>query len=262
MWTGCDDGFFSFTAHNSAARTNTISADHPPLFLSLITYTTTQVPFAMETPNTKATSSFGEILPNATSETANTSPTASSEDSLVHDNPDYVAPEKQDILLPDVTSARLHGRIGTILRKVYLSEEIISDDLKPEKALRGVLFPPNNRFMVNLVCRRDSQRNSPSNSKGSTSWHNVFFLVDTGSPNSFLCTEAMEALIGNRSCTSNIPPAMMRIELFASRDVVTCNLPGADTHCTDVNILGSDVVGNFADISTNSKRKEFTLALH
>jgi hypothetical protein len=214
----------------------------------------------METPNMKATSSFAEILPNATSPTANASPT-SSEDSLVHDNPDYVAPEKQDILLTDVTSARLHGRIGTILGKAYLSEEISSDYLKLEKALRGVLFPPNNRYMVNLVCRRDSQRNSPSSPNGPTSWHNVFFLVDTGSPNSFLCSEAMEALIGNRGCTSNIPPAM-RIELFASRDVITCNLPGVDTHYTDVNILGSDVVGNLADISTNSKRKEFTLSLH
>jgi hypothetical protein len=214
----------------------------------------------METPDMKATNSFGEILSKAASATANASH-ASSEDSLVHDNPDYVAPEKQDILLTDVTSAHLHGKIGTLLGKVYLSEEIIRDDLKPEKALRGVLFPPNNRYMVNLVCRRDSQRNSPSSPKGPTSWHNVFFLVDTGSPNSFLCTEAMEALIGGRGCKSNIPPTI-RIELFASKDVVTCNLPGADTHYTDVNILGSDVVGNLADISTNSKRKEFTLTLH
>jgi hypothetical protein len=232
----------------------------------------------METPNTKATSSFGEILPNASSATAtataNASPSFSKdsllhdnpdyiapEDSLVHDNPDYVAPEKQDILLTDVTSARLHGTIGTLLGKVYLSEEIISDDLKPEKVLRGLLFPPNNRYLVNLVCRRNSQRNSPSSPKGPSSWHNVFFLVDTGSPNSFLCSEAMEALVGNRGCTSNIPP-MMRIELFASRDVVTCNLPGADTHHTDVSILGSDVVGKLADISTNTKRKEFALTLH
>jgi hypothetical protein len=71
-------------------------------------------------------------------------------------------------------------------------QRFMTDDAKQS---RGFLVKPNNRYVINLVCRRDSKRND--NDTGSPScWHNVFFLVDTGSPNSFLFKEGMEVLMG------------------------------------------------------------------
>jgi len=213
----------------------------------------------METPQKpmEKTSSL-EVVQADTSTTAGGSPT-SSEDSLVHDvDPStFIPPENQDILLTDVTSERLHTKIGDTLGVEYLStadgaQQLFMTD--GAKQSRGLMVKPNNRYMINLVCRRDSKRNNTDSPRAPTTWHNVFFLVDTGSPNSFLCEEAMKVLIGRKS---NIP-CTMRVELL-SGDIVDCSLPPADSHFTDVNILGSDIVGPEADLRTNRKGKEFFL---
>jgi hypothetical protein len=47
----------------------------------------------------------------------------------------------------------------------------------------------NLRLMINFSCRKRSKaRVYP--------FVNIIFLVDTGSPNSYLCTEAMQAILG------------------------------------------------------------------
>jgi hypothetical protein len=56
---------------------------------------------------------------------------------------------------------------------------------------------------------------------------------------------------------SNIP-FTMRVQLL-SGDIVDCSLPPTDSHFTDVNILGSDIVGPEADLRTNRKGKDFFL---
>jgi hypothetical protein len=55
--------------------------------------------------------------------------------------------------------------------------------------LKGKLFGLNSRLMINFSCRKCSEtRVYP--------FLNVIFLVDTGSPNSYLCTEAIQAILG------------------------------------------------------------------
>jgi hypothetical protein len=108
---------------------------------------------------------------------------ASSEDVLVRDvDPStFIPPEQQDILLTDVTSERLHTKIGDTLGVEYLSiakgaqQRFMTDDAKRS---RGLLMKPNNRYMINLVCRRDSSKRNNMDSdspKAPTTWHNVFF---------------------------------------------------------------------------------------
>jgi hypothetical protein len=53
--------------------------------------------------------------------------------------------------------------------------------------------------MVNLVCRRQS--------KTSAIARNIIFLIDTGSPVTYLCQEAMESLIGK---DSNLPQSLLK----------------------------------------------------
>ena len=104
----------------------------------------------METPEKLANDSLLELPPN---KTESTSP-ASSEESILHDNPDYMPPSQQDILLLDVTSKILHSKISAELGVNYLSAAA-----DPQSSpLFGRLHGLNKRLMVNVVTRRRSCR--------------------------------------------------------------------------------------------------------
>jgi hypothetical protein len=92
------------------------------------------------------------------------------------------------MMLSDITSRILHSDESkfTIGRgKDYLSE---ADSIQLPWPAAGVAFGYNKRYMISLPCRR------PRSDRGHKVL-NVFFLFDTGSPCSYLCKEAMEALI-------------------------------------------------------------------
>ena len=73
----------------------------------------------LKTPEKMANDSSLELPSN---KTESTSP-ASGEESLLHDNPDYIDPSRQDFLLLDVTptSKILHSKISAELGVNYLS---------------------------------------------------------------------------------------------------------------------------------------------
>ena len=151
-----------------------------------------------------------EVLRSVTASTT-VSP-AWREDSLVRDDPNYFPPNKQDIVLTDITAKFLHSDLSELLGVPYLSNAVDAQDNynvrgAAAKVNRGRIVGNNSRYMINLECRRDSLHSRPGSPKmGSKDWKNVFFLVDTGSPNSFMCAEAMEALIGSKALT--FPPRL------------------------------------------------------
>jgi hypothetical protein len=62
------------------------------------------------------------------------------------------------------------------------------------------------------------------------------FLINTGSPNTFFCEKAMEALVGKPACNVDTIMDVM----IHTKKVIVCNLSPHDKHFADVNVLGMD----------------------
>ena len=179
--------------------------------------------------------------PVQTTKSKDMSPTSSEES--ICDPPGYIAPDQQDLLLTDITTKILRSddmtlRVGHGIIKYLSHAEAFPGGLTmAQRSLFGI----NSRLMINFVCQRLSSKAAP--------FVNVFFLVDTGSPVSYLCPEAMTALIG-RSGT-NIPSLMMvrlhgpelgEFEMHLSPQG-TAEEPG---RFHDVNVLGMDILKLFS----------------
>ena len=154
--------------------------------------------------------------------TGRTSRWQSSGESLVMDDPDYIAPSVQDLLLTDVTQDILNNRIAPELGVCYLSPSEAENVSFP---VTGIMFGLNRRLMVNLLVRR----------KVSHKFLNIPFLVDTGSPVSYLCDEAISALIG----IDNALPKFINVCVQGDQ-VLECHLSPQDGHFHDVNVIGMD----------------------
>ena len=174
---------------------------------------------ALETQSTRT--SVGSV---ASGESADGSPqkSTSSGESLVIDDPDYIAPSGQDLMLTDVTHEILNTRIAPELGVRYLSASEAEDASFP---VTGTLFGLNRRLMVNLLVRR----------RESHKFLNILFLVDTGSPVSYLCDEAISALIGK----DNALPKYINVFVQGGQ-VLECHLSPKDGHFHDVNVIGMD----------------------
>ncbi|GBC06837.1 hypothetical protein RclHR1_07080004 [Rhizophagus clarus] len=90
-------------------------------------------------------------------------------------NTTYV-PIALDVLITDVKSNDLHEKVSELLYKKYLSNTMKeSDDVK------GILFGEFQRPLCSMTLEI----------KGRVK--NVHFLVDTGSPRTFVCEEALNS---------------------------------------------------------------------
>ena len=180
----------------------------------------------------------------ASGESADGSPqkSTSSGESLVIDDPNYIGPSGQDLLLTDVTQEILNTRIAPELAVHYLSASEAENASFP---VTGILFGLNRRLMVNLLVRR----------RESHKFLNILFLVDTGSPVSYLCDEAISALIGK----DNALPKF--INVFVQGDqVLECHLSPQDGHFHDVNVIGMDFLATHdLSIQICYKRRTFQL---
>ena len=151
-----------------------------------------------------------------------------SENSLIHDPVDYIPPDMQDLLLLDVNHNKLCSEIANILDVEYLgpANELTSFPME------GALFGTNSRLMINFSCRKHSKaRVYP--------FINVIFLVDTGSPNSYLCTEAMLAILGKDRKVEL--PHVLTVDINQNQ-FFDFYLSPPDKHYKDVNVLGMDVL--------------------
>ena len=157
------------------------------------------------------------------------------------DSPTYVAPNDQDLLLTDVTDAELFGNVGELLGVLYLSE---SPQLLQADAVKGIVFGENKRLMVNLMCKR----------KAASNWVNIIFLVDTGSPHTYLSPNAIDKLSGGTANTLNI---LVHSESLC----IECHLSPQDKHFKDVNVLGMGAMSKlgFSDLHIDFNSNEFVL---
>ena len=155
----------------------------------------------------------------------------------------YIDPCMQDMLFTDITQEEL-SNIANILGITYLSIATIFPGSFP---VTGQIYGSNKRAMVNLICKaRDN----------SSLAINVIFLIDTGSPASYLSEKAMLALVGKPG--SNVVrqlPVMIH-----STSVIQCHLSPPDKHFADVNVLGADFL--FANgITFTLRYKELSCSL-
>jgi hypothetical protein len=174
------------------------------------------------------------------------SPTASESSTYsIHDPPGYIKPSLQDILLTDITAEELL-KIAERLGVDYLGP---AAEFPSSFPVDGKIHGNNKRLMVSLSCRKEGNNSKPIN---------IIFLIDTGSPNTFLSDKAMEALVGKPGC--NIGSTMD--VMIHSDNVITCHLSPHDKHFADVNVLGMDFMAkNLLSLSMNYKKETFQLTL-
>ena len=113
-------------------------------------------------------------------------------DTCILDPPGYIKPSLQDLLLTDITAEELLN-IAESLGVEYLGKAEFPGVFPVNGSVEGV----NKRLMFNLVCKRQSRSPSPS--------INVVFLIDSGSPVSYLSENAFKALLPP---DSNIPESL------------------------------------------------------
>ena len=178
-----------------------------------------------------------------------------SEESLVVDDVNYLAPCKFDVLLTDITAAYLAHDLSSRFEVQYLSHLQKHEELVRYKNRKvyGSIIGNNKRFLLNLPCRRVSAHNDPASPK--LPFVNIFFLVDTGSPFSFVCTKAMEALCGGNK--GNPIPNSVDAELLTGYPLEFHVSPN-DSHFSDINILGGSAL-SIADLVSQNRHNSFFL---
>src|SRR5690242_2645625 len=129
----------------------------------------------------------------------------------------HISPNQQDLLLTDVRESDLKLSIATELGQPFLSDSI--DD--PKWPLEGILFGHNYRPFVCMQVRRKLVSK------------NVFFLVDTGSPHTYLSITTINALGMKDAIPDNFSAEVHGVK-------VNVNMSPLDSHYRDINVLGSD----------------------
>ncbi len=116
----------------------------------------------------------------------------------------------------------------------------------PSFPVTGLIYGMNMRLMVNLICRR-----APGSLTVS-----VIFLVDTGSPKTFLSECATEKIIG--ASVSNIVDNIY--VLIHGNRTIKCGLSPHDRHFADVNVLGMDfLASNNLSLALDHPAKSFKM---
>ena len=163
-----------------------------------------------------------------------------SSDVMIIDSVRFMKPSDFDVLLSDITETDLF-LIAEMEGAPYLNISV----QRPKFPVEGMLMGTNRRYMVNLLARR----------KHSRDFKNVVFMVDTGSPYTFLSKTAMAAMVGSNA---NIPP-ILKLEIQGDNAIV-CHLSPPDKHFADVNLLGTDYLEmKGINLITDWPRRTFAL---
>jgi hypothetical protein len=139
---------------------------------------------------------------------------------LVIESVKFLQPDDFDVLLTDMAECDLH-LMAQLEGVGYLNVS----RTEPSFPVEGLIMGAHRRFMVNLLVRR----------RATVEYRNVIFMVDTGSPYTFLSAAAMSALVGP---DKNVLP-MMRLDIHGNQSMV-CYLSPPDKHFAEINLLGMD----------------------
>ena len=151
-----------------------------------------------------------------------------------------------DLIITDLSNDDLTGQISSQLGVGYLQ---LADQSIVDQSI-GIIYGPGHRLMVALPVRINHQ----------IRW--VIFLVDTGSPSTFICQQAIEAF---NSCFRNIHKLDNIVQSFSviingQRQLI--NLPPANSHFTEINVLGTDFLQtNNCQVNIDFGRQRFTLSM-
>ena len=145
-----------------------------------------------------------------------------------------------DVLLNDIDESDLY-HLAEMEGAPYLSVSA----QEPVFPVEGMVVGANKRYMVNLLVRK----------KNAGPYRNVVFMVDTGSPYTFLSMAAMGSMV---DADANLP-LMLNVEIQGTPSVI-CHLSPPDKHFADVNLLGMDFLEmKGAHLITDWPRKTFLL---
>ena len=103
----------------------------------------------------------------------------------------------------------------------YLSK---ADD-SPAWPVKGHIYGPFMRLMINLQVRRNTSKN----------YKNIAFIIDTGSPVTYLSLKAFEALTGG----DYIAPSLI-LNMHGDEKGFACEMSPNSSHFSTLNILGMD----------------------
>ena len=144
------------------------------------------------------------------------------------------SPTNFDVLLTDVHSDELHHEISKLLDTPYLED---AEDSGSKEAT-GIVWGPHNRIFVATVV------------KMSDKFKHVHFLVDTGSPFTYVCNEVLQSF--NKTVSNPHNPFRLDIN---GMPLLVLQSP-EDKHFKDINILGTDFMKTFGCVLTVDFDKE------
>lgn len=161
-----------------------------------------------------------------------------------------------------INSSNLYGDLSEQLGVTYLAlhnpnEEENNNNIE----MKGKIV--NHRWVINLPLRREAPvpPGVQMDDACFSPFRNIIFVIDSGSPRSYLSMEAMQALCSSTSeeeednvSTATIPD-VMDAELKTGHVVELFLSP---SQSAEVNVLGSNVL-KLADIATNVRNQEFLL---
>lgn len=150
---------------------------------------------------------------------------------------EYIHPSEQDILLTDVKEEDLKTGIANALDVSFLEE---TTDL-PSWPVEGILFGHNSRPFVCMYMKIKAK------------CIKVFFLVDTGSPHTYVSETTMNAL--GASAASGFRSTIHGVFLPS-----TYTSPN-NSHYADINILGADFL-NRGEFKVELNYGSATIKLH
>jgi hypothetical protein len=163
----------------------------------------------------------------------------------IHTIPDFIDPATYDIMLTDITPEDW----SIVAEKFSVARRSSADSVpSPPFPVQGAIVGWCNRLIANFVCQR----------RPGAPLFNFFFLVDTGSPYTFLSAETIAVLTGG--ATGNIPTALtVNIQGIPS---MGCRISPPTSHFADVDVLGMDFMrNNYASISMDHDKSEFQLSI-
>jgi len=144
-----------------------------------------------------------------------------------------------DMLLIDVNANDLHEEISKRLEIKYLSDSLpihASD-------VRGTVFGRNSRIFLSMTLEMQEKVK------------NIHFLLDTGSPLTFLSQEVLN------SFGVETPDRPLRVRI--NNHLTTASLSPATSHYPDINILGTGYLVDIdAELTVNFKRNNVSLTFN
>lgn len=131
---------------------------------------------------------------------------------------EYISPKEQDLLLSDVKEINLRKEIAYALSVDFLSEA----EGEPQWPVEGILFGHNYRAFVNMHVQIKKRP------------IHVFFLIDTGSPHTYLSNTTIQKL----GIIDSVPESFKAT--IHGIIMPTVHLSPLNSHYSDINIIGTD----------------------